>query len=111
SITLARDVAMQTYDEAGITADELDVVELHDAFSIEEILYTEAFGLCPRGSGGRFVAEGGTAIGGRCAVNTSGGLIAQGHPLGPTGIGQIHEITRQLRGENGDRQQPNAKTG
>jgi len=111
SVTLAREVAQRAYQEAGITANDLDVVELHDAFSIEEIVYTEAFGLCPEGQGVRFLLDGGSAIGGRCAVNSSGGLIAQGHPLGPTGIGQIHEIVRQLRGENGERQQPNARTG
>ncbi len=111
SIVTARKVAEQTYAEAGVTADQLDVVELHDAFSIEEIVYTEAFGLTPVGSGNDFLRDGGSAIGGECAVNSSGGLIAQGHPLGPTGVGQIHEIVRQLRGENGERQQPGAKTG
>jgi acetyl-CoA acetyltransferase len=111
SVTLARDVAFLTYREAGIGPEDLDVVELHDAFSVEEILYTEAFGLCPSGTGHKFLAEGASAIGGRCAVNSSGGLIGQGHPLGPTGIGQIHEIVRQLRGENGERQQPGARTG
>jgi acetyl-CoA acetyltransferase len=111
SVTMAREVAHLAYREAGITAGELDVVELHDAFSIEEIVYTEAFGLCSEGQGVKFLLDGGSAIGGRCAVNSSGGLIGQGHPLGPTGIGQIHEIVRQLRGENGERQQPNARTG
>ncbi|MCC5969200.1 MAG: thiolase family protein [Pararhodobacter sp.] len=111
SVIAARDVALRTYREAGITAQDLDVVELHDAFSIEEILYTEAFGLCPEGHGHHYLREGRSAIGGECAVNSSGGLIAQGHPLGPTGVGQIHEIVRQLRGENGDRQQANARIG
>ncbi len=110
-IATAEAVAERTYAEAGITPDQLDVVELHDAFSIEEIVYTEAFGLCPKGQGNHFLRDGGSAIGGKCAVNSSGGLIAQGHPLGPTGVGQIHEIVRQLRGENGERQQPGAKTG
>ena len=96
---------------AGITPRELDVVELHDAFSIEEILYTEAFGLCGPGEGHHFLREGRSAVDGDCAINTSGGLIAQGHPLGPTGIGQIHEIVRQLRGENGNRQRKNARIG
>lgn len=111
SVTLARDVANQTYQEAGIVSDDLDVVELHDAFSIEEILYTETFGLCSPGQGHHFLRDGASAIGGKCCVNSSGGLIAQGHPLGPTGIGQIHEIVKQLRGENGLRQQPDARTG
>ena len=87
------------------------MVELHDAFSIEELLYTEAFGLCPQGEGHHYLREGRSAVGGDCAINSSGGLIAQGHPLGPTGIGQVHEIVRQLRGENGPRQQPGAAIG
>ncbi|MGR3321574.1 MAG: thiolase family protein [Pseudooceanicola sp.] len=111
SVTVAQTVAEQAYAEAGITSDDLDCVELHDAFAIEEILYTETFGLAPKGEGQLFLREGGSAIGGKCCVNSSGGLIAQGHPLGPTGIGQIHEIVRQLRHDNGDRQQPDARTG
>ena len=111
SVTLAQRVAEMTYAEAGITPDALDVVELHDAFAIEEILYTETFGLAPKGEGQHFLRDGGSAIGGKCCVNSSGGLIGQGHPLGPTGLGQIHEVTRQLRGENGERQQPDAKIG
>ncbi|MGH1425163.1 MAG: thiolase family protein [Pseudooceanicola sp.] len=111
SVTVAQTVAEQAYAEAGITSDDLDCVELHDAFAIEEILYTETFGLAPKGEGQVFLRDGGSAIGGKCCVNSSGGLIAQGHPLGPTGIGQIHEIVKQLRHDNGDRQQPDAKTG
>ena len=111
SVTLAQRVSEMAYAEAGITPDALDVVELHDAFAIEEILYTETFGLAPKGEGQHFLRDGGSAIGGKCCVNSSGGLIGQGHPLGPTGLGQIHEITRQLRGENGERQQPDAKIG
>tara|TARA_R110002020_G_scaffold86590_12_gene213791 strand:- start:5979 stop:7106 length:1128 start_codon:yes stop_codon:yes gene_type:complete len=111
SVTLAQRVAEMAYDEAGIAASDLDCVELHDAFAIEEILYTETFGLAPKGAGQHFLRDGGSAIGGQCCVNSSGGLIGQGHPLGPTGLGQIHELTRQLRGENGDRQQPGARVG
>ncbi|WP_375176218.1 thiolase family protein [Pseudooceanicola sp.] len=111
SVTLAQEVTERAYAEAGITADDLDCVELHDAFAIEEILYTETFGLAPKGEGQQFLRDGGSAIGGKCCVNSSGGLIGQGHPLGPTGIGQIHEIVNQLRGRNGERQQPDAKIG
>lgn len=111
SVTLAQDVAEQAYSEAGIKPADLDVVELHDAFAIEEILYSETFGLAPKGSGHKFLSDGGSAIGGQCCINSSGGLIGQGHPLGPTGLGQIHEITKQLRGENGARQQPDARIG
>ena len=111
SVTLAQEVTEMVYQEAGITAADLDCVELHDAFAIEEILYTETFGLAPKGEGQHFLRAGGSAIGGQCCVNSSGGLIGQGHPLGPTGIGQIHEIVNQLRGRNGERQQPDAKIG
>lgn len=111
AVTLAKDVAEEVYRQADISAKELDVVELHDAFAVEEIFYTESFGLVPKGQGQDFVRSGGSAIGGQCSVNSSGGLIGQGHPLGPTGLGQIHEVVNQLRGINGQRQQPNAKTG
>ncbi|RZL89098.1 MAG: thiolase family protein, partial [Variovorax sp.] len=98
-------------ESAGVDASDLDLVELHDAFSIEELLYTEAIGLCATGDGARFLRDGHSRIGGRCAVNASGGLIGMGHPLGPTGIGQIAEICRQLRGEAEGRQQPDARLG
>ena len=111
SVTLAQEVTEKVYAEAGITAGDLDCVELHDAFAIEEILYTETFGLAPKGEGQHFLRDGGSAIGGQCCVNSSGGLIGQGHPLGPTGVGQVHEIVNQLRGRNGERQQPDAKIG
>lgn len=110
-VAMCRDSAQRACRAAGVRSDELDIVELHDAFSIEELVYTEAFGVCGPGEAAAFLASGASAIGGRCAVNPSGGLIGQGHPLGPTGIGQIAEIVRQLRGENGERQHPNARTG
>jgi acetyl-CoA acetyltransferase len=94
---------------AGVSARDLDLVELHDAFSVEELVYSEAIGICERGEGAHFLNRGASAIGGECAVNASGGLIGMGHPLGPTGIGQIAEITRQLRGEATGRQHPNAR--
>jgi len=111
SVAVARAVAEKTYEEAGITAKDLDVVELHDAFAIEELLYVETFGLCPTGEGHFWIRSGAAEINGECAVNTSGGLLAQGHPLGPTGIGQVHEIVLQLRGQAGPRQHDGAKTG
>jgi acetyl-CoA acetyltransferase len=106
---LTRETVEQAYRESAITANDLDVIELHDAFTIEELLYLEAMGLCGAGEAASLLAHGATDIGGRCAVNPSGGLLAMGHPIGPTGIGQIVEITRQLRGEAGVRQQPNAR--
>ena len=108
---LTRETVAQAYDEAGITPADLDVIELHDAFSIEELLYVEAMGLCAEGRAAGLLESGGLDIGGRCAVSPSGGLLAMGHPIGPTGAGQIVELTRQLRGEAGVRQQPNARTG
>jgi acetyl-CoA acetyltransferase len=111
TVELTRETVARAYEEANLGPTELDVVEVHDAFTIEEILYTEALGLFARGEGAHALARGKTAIGGDCAVSPSGGLLAMGHPLGPTGVGQICELTRQLRGEAGARQQPAAKVG
>jgi acetyl-CoA acetyltransferase len=108
-VDLVRSSSAAALAQAGIGARELDIVELHDAFTIEELLYTEAVGVCAPGEGAAFVARGDADIGGRCAINPSGGLIGMGHPLGPTGIGQIAEITRQLRGEAQGRQHPDAR--
>jgi acetyl-CoA acetyltransferase len=108
---LTRETVATAYDEARVGAADLDVIELHDAFTIEELLYAEAMGLCGEGEGAAMIASGAADIGGKCAVSASGGLLAMGHPIGPTGVGQIVEITRQLRGEAGVRQQPAARTG
>jgi acetyl-CoA acetyltransferase len=108
---LTRETVAQAYDEAKVGPDDLDVIELHDAFTIEELLYVEAMGLCAEGEGAAMIGSGATDIGGKCAISASGGLLAMGHPIGPTGAGQIVEIARQLRGEAGVRQQPNAKIG
>jgi acetyl-CoA acetyltransferase len=110
-VELTRETARQAFDEASIGPGDLDVLELHDAFAVEELLYTEAIGLCGEGQGAAYLVKGRSAIGGECAVSPSGGLLAMGHPFGPTGVGQIVEITRQLRGEAGPRQQPNARLG
>ncbi len=101
----------QAFEEAGVGPSDIDVVEMHDAFTIEELLYIEAMGLCDPGQAGPLVAEGAWDVGGRCAVSPSGGLLAMGHPLGPTGLGQVAETTMQLRGEAGSRQQPDARLG
>jgi acetyl-CoA acetyltransferase len=97
--------------EAQIKPGDIDVIELHDAFTVEELQYVEGIGICPEGQAAQWLKQGAWDIGGRCAVNPSGGLIAMGHPIGPTGIGQIGEIALQLRGEAGARQQPNARIG
>jgi acetyl-CoA acetyltransferase len=108
---LTQETAGIALREAQVAADDLDVVELHDAFTVEEVEYVEAMGLCPDGQAVPRLKDGEFDIGGRCAVSPSGGLISMGHPIGPTGVGQIGEVTRQLRGEAGVRQQPNARTG
>lgn len=110
-VELVRRSSAAALEQAGVGAGELDLVELHDAFSIEELLYSEAVGICAPGEGAAYLARGASRIGGECAVNASGGLIGMGHPLGPTGIGQVAEIARQLRGEAHGRQQPDARLG
>lgn len=108
---LTRETVAQAYEEAQISPQDVDVIELHDAFTIEELLYVEAMGLCGEGEGARMITSGAADIGGKCAISASGGLLAMGHPIGPTGAGQVAEITRQLRGEAGGRQHPNARIG
>jgi len=97
--------------DAGVAASDLDLVELHDAFTVEEMLYIEAMGLAPKGQAAAQIAEGQFDIGGRVAVSASGGLLSMGHPIGPTGAGQICELTAQLRGEGGPRQHKGARLG
>jgi len=108
---LTKETAALALAEAQISAKDLDIIELHDAFTVEELHYIENIGLCREGEGVHLLKEGALDIGGRCAVNPSGGLIAMGHPIGPTGVGQIGEIVLQLRGEAGPRQHAGAKTG
>lgn len=108
---LTRRVSGMAMAQAGIKAAQLDLVELHDAFTVEELHYVEAMGICRPGEAVQWLKEGAFDIGGKVAVNSSGGLIAMGHPIGPTGVGQIGELTMQLRGEAGDRQHKNARTG
>jgi acetyl-CoA acetyltransferase len=108
---LTRETTRIALDDAGMTPADLDVVELHDAFTIEELLYIEAMGLSPTGQAASQLEQGQFDIGGRVAVSPSGGLLSMGHPIGPTGVGQVCEIVTQLRGEAGDRQHPRAKTG
>src|SRR5690606_14375750 len=103
--------ARAVFERAGVGPEDLDVVETHDCFSVAELLAYEAIGLCKEGESGRMIDEGETRIGGRIPVNTSGGLIAKGHPLGATGLGQVSEIVTQLRGEAGQRQVEGARLG
>ena len=101
--------ARQAYEQAGIGPDDLDVVELHDAAAPAELVAYEELGLCSPGDGPQLLASGGTTLGGRMPVNTSGGLISKGHPIGATGCGQIVELVDQLRGRSGDRQVDGAR--
>lgn len=101
----------EAYEEAGVGPKDLSLVELHDASSFGEILATESLGLCAKGDGGKLVQDGVTTLGGRLPVNTSGGLLRKGHPVGATGAAQIVEITEQLQGRSGERQVENARIG
>lgn len=100
--------AAQVYAQAGITAADVDVIELHDCFAPNELLTYEALGLCGEGEGHTLVDAGDTTYGGRWVVNPSGGLISKGHPLGATGLAQCAELTWQLRGDAEARQVPGA---
>ncbi len=99
------------YEQASVGPQDIDVIELHDAFTIAELLYYEALGLCPRGEAARMVEEKQTSLGGRVVVNPSGGLLGKGHPLGATGVAQMVEIVWQLEGRAGARQVNNARLG
>jgi acetyl-CoA C-acetyltransferase len=103
--------ARSAYAMAKKIPKEINVVEVHDCFSIAEICVIEALGLVEKGKGGRAVEDGLTALGGRIPVNTSGGLKAKGHPVGATGVAQAIEIVKQLREEAGPRQVKGARVG
>jgi acetyl-CoA C-acetyltransferase/acetyl-CoA acyltransferase len=100
----ARKAANEAYEQAELTAADVDFAEVHDCFTGAEILATEAIGLFEDGEGGPAVKAGKTRLGGETPVNPSGGLKAKGHPIGATGTAQLVELTEQLRGEAGDRQ-------
>lgn len=108
---LTRKTTFEALEAASMSPQDLDIIELHDAFSIEELLYAEAMGLCGTGEAAARLERGEYDIGGKHAISPSGGLLAMGHPIGPTGVGQVCEIVRQLRNEAGDRQHPQAKVG
>ncbi len=108
---LVADVGRTALEAAGVGVADIDVFEVHDAFTIGEIITTEALGMCDLGGGGGLVESGHTSQGGAQPVNPSGGLLARGHPLGATGLGQIAEIAWQLRGRAGGRQVHGARLG
>jgi acetyl-CoA acetyltransferase len=106
---MSKEAARKVYEQAGIGPDDVDVIELHDCFSANELLTYEALGLCAEGEGGKLVDNADTTYGGRWVVNPSGGLISKGHPLGATGLAQCAELTWQLRGDADARQVAGAK--
>jgi acetyl-CoA acyltransferase len=105
----ARRCAAAVYERSGIDPRELHVVELHDASAPAELMHYENLGLCGEGEGAVLLRSGATALGGRLSVNPSGGLLSRGHPIGASGVAQIHELVVQLRGRAGGRQRPGAK--
>jgi acetyl-CoA C-acetyltransferase len=107
----AEQAGRQAYAMAGITPKDIKVADVHDCFTIAEIMAYEDLGFCPKGQGGPFVADKQTYIGGTVAVNVDGGLKAKGHPIGATGVSMTYEIAKQLRGEAGGRQVPDADVG
>lgn len=108
---MSKRAAQNVYDQAAIGPDDIDVIELHDCFSTNELLTYEALQLCGEGEGGKLVDNDDTTYGGRWVINPSGGLISKGHPLGATGLAQCAELTWQLRGSAAARQVAGAATG
>lgn len=108
---MTRAAATRVFERAGVGIEDVDVVELHDCFSVNELITYAALGMCAPEEAGELAASGATTYGGRWVVNPSGGLISKGHPLGATGLAQCAELTWQLRGEAGPRQVPGARLG
>lgn len=111
NIPVAREAAQAAYEMAGIGPEDIDVAEVHDCFTIAEIVAYEDCGFAKPGEGTRLIEEKQTYVGGRIPVNVDGGLLSKGHPIGATGASQIRTITRQLRGECGKTQVEGAKFG
>jgi len=107
----AQKAAEDAYKMAGLSAQDIDVAEVHDCFTIAEIMAYEDLGFCAKGEGGPFISDKRSYIGGDVAVNVDGGLKAKGHPIGATGVSMAVEIVKQLRSESGDRQVPDAEVG
>ncbi|MGH2758811.1 MAG: lipid-transfer protein [Actinomycetota bacterium] len=108
---MSRTAAEKVYEKAGLTPQDVDVIELHDCFSANELITYEALGLCEEGKAATLVDEEATTYGGKWVVNPSGGLISKGHPLGATGLAQCAELNWQLRGQADKRQVDGAKVG
>ncbi|HDY81540.1 MAG TPA: lipid-transfer protein [Halieaceae bacterium] len=106
---MTRRAAQQVYEQSGIGAEQVDVVELHDCFTVNEVITYEGLGLCGEGEATALVEAGDNTYGGKFVVNPSGGLMSKGHPIGATGLAQCYELVNQLRGDAGQRQVPGAK--
>ena len=106
---MAKAAANKVYEAAGVGAEDVDVVELHDCFTANELLTYEALGLCPEGGAEKFIWDGDNTFGGKYVTNPSGGLLSKGHPLGATGLAQCTELVWQLRGQAEARQVEGAK--
>ncbi|MFP3910608.1 MAG: thiolase family protein [Desulfobacteraceae bacterium] len=109
--SLSKWAADRAYEMAGIGPEDIDVAEVHDATSFCEIYQSEMMGFCPMGEGGKFMESGATRLDGSLPINTSGGLVSKGHPVGSTGLSMIYEIITQLRNEAGPRQVPGPRVG
>ena len=107
----AEKAAADAYAMAGVGPDDIDVADVHDCFTIAEIMAYEDLGFCKKGEGGAFIGDRQPYIGGKVAVNVDGGLKSKGHPIGATGVSMTYEIAKQLRGEAGERQVPDATVG
>jgi acetyl-CoA acetyltransferase len=103
--------ARAAYEEAGVGPDDLDLVECQDTDAASELIAYRDLHLCPPGDEAKLLRSGATALGGRLPVNASGGLLSKGEPLGASGLGQVHELVTQLRGQAGERQVPDVKVG
>jgi sterol carrier protein 2 len=105
---MSQQAAQQVYDDAGIDPNDIDVIELHDCFTPNEVITYEALGLCPEGGAAELIANGDNTYGGKFVIWPSGGLMSKGHPIGATGLAQCTELTWHLRGQAGNRQVDNA---
>jgi acetyl-CoA acetyltransferase len=108
---MTTDTALEAYERAGVGPGDLDLVQVHDGFPVEELVYYELLGICDDGEGDKLVAEGATRLGGRIPFSTDGGLIGRGHAGAPTGLTQVHETVKQLQGRAGARQVEGARVG
>jgi acetyl-CoA acetyltransferase len=106
---MTRDGAAKVYEAAGIGPEDIDVVELHDCFTANELITYEGLGLTPEGTAEKFILDGDNTYGGRVVTNPSGGLLSKGHPLGATGLAQCTELVWHLRGQAGARQVEGAR--